>query len=196
VGYVRWGRTACPNGAEVVYKGYIAGGHFNVAGSGANYLCTHENPQAGPGNVAGVHLHSAKLYGTELVADLPYGNNKPFSNENLSGENVQHQDLLCALCYRPKRSYSVMIPGRQDCGIGNSAWALEYKGYLAAGYAGGSTSSQRTEYICIDEAPEGRPGVQGSNSQSYIIPVEPVCGALPCPAYNATNEVTCAVCSR
>ena len=128
----------------MVFSGYIAGKRVYESGSGSNYLCTHESPRAGPNNVPGTQYMSARFSGVEFDLDSPYGNNQPFSNANFREGNVHGQDLLCALCYRPKRSYSVMIPGRHDCGLFNSDWTLEYKGYLAAAYS--YNTFQRTAY--------------------------------------------------
>ena len=35
VAYVRWGRTVCPSGAQVVYKGRAAGSHYSQPGGGS-----------------------------------------------------------------------------------------------------------------------------------------------------------------
>jgi hypothetical protein len=194
VTYYRWGRTTCGNGSEVVYKGYMAGAHYSIdfVGSGANYLCVPENPQPGPGNVAGIQQASGRLYGVEYQLNDPYGPNQPFSFENNGGQSLQYQDAVCALCHRPKRSSNAMMPGRQDCLAGNSDWILEYKGYLMSAHHSGI----RTEYVCVDEAPEARPGGEAINFQSTFDPVQAVCGTLPCPPYIQGDEVTCAVCSR
>jgi hypothetical protein len=142
--------------------------------------------------VAGIQTYSGRLYGIEFMMPSPYGHKQPFSNENLGQQSLSSQDAVCALCYRPNRSYSVMMPGRQDCGAGNSDWVLEYKGYLMSAYY----DYQRTEFICVDEAPEARPGGAATSNGASFAPVQAFCGSLPCPPFVSGDEVTCAVCSR
>ena len=45
VAYVRWDRTACPSGAQVVYKGIAAGSHYSHSGGGSNYQCVTLEPK-------------------------------------------------------------------------------------------------------------------------------------------------------
>jgi len=185
--YVRWGRTTCNNGAEVVYKGYIAGGMYNKMGSGSNLLCLHQTPQWGR-TVPGVQGYSG-LYGSEYRIHDPYGRNAPFSYENLGGQDdLLCQDALCVVCLVPKSTHTLMIPGRQDCGAGLN---LEYKGYLMSAYR----VDHPGDYICVDEAPEVREGGKSDTLQNLLYPVEVTCGTLPCSQFPNGNEVTCAVCS-
>ncbi|KXJ27293.1 Short-chain collagen C4 [Exaiptasia diaphana] len=44
VEYIRWGKTSCPYGADLVYKGRIGGEHYTHLGGGANYVCVPEVP--------------------------------------------------------------------------------------------------------------------------------------------------------
>ena len=56
-----------------------------------------------------------------------------------------------------------MIPGKTKCHAG---WALEYAGYLMAGYHGHTA----TDYYCIDKDPENLPDGEGDASlQSSVL---------------------------
>jgi hypothetical protein len=193
--YTRWGRTTCEEGATAVYKGYVAGNMYDKDGSGGNYLCVREGPQWGSGNVGGTQEVSGKLHGIQyrFWTEHGYGNNKPFSYANNQGASLNERDAVCVVCYRPNSSTNLMIPGGQDCGVGNDDWNLEYKGYLMSE----RLAHQRAEYICVDEAPEARPRVGAAAANiGTIHPVQVACGGLPCGEYKDGNEVTCAVCSK
>jgi len=72
---------------------------------------------------------------------------------------------------------------------------MEYAGYLVADYTGSTSSHQRSNYMCWDEAPEVAVG--GINhDQAVIYPVEVQCGSLPCSLYITGRELTCVVCSK
>lgn len=45
VKYVRWGRTTCPSGADIVYKGIVGGSHYSHSGGGGEYLCLPKYPK-------------------------------------------------------------------------------------------------------------------------------------------------------
>jgi hypothetical protein len=56
--YTRWGATSCHNAANDVslrtlYSGVVLGSHYQHPGSGANYLCFHEHPDAAPRGALG-----------------------------------------------------------------------------------------------------------------------------------------------
>lgn len=48
VNYKRWGRTSCPYGSDILYKGYAAKNAFNSRGGGSNFLCLPEDPEDPP----------------------------------------------------------------------------------------------------------------------------------------------------
>jgi len=194
--YIRWGRTTCPAGARVLYKGYMAGSQFNQVGAGSNYLCVHEKPQWSKSNVPGVQAWSSLLYGTEYEIHAAGGfpNNKPFESDNARGADLANRDAVCVLCYVPNSSTNFMLPGRQDCGEDNDDLKLEYKGLLASNSVNWG-DQHRSEFICIDEAPEARLGSEADLNGALLYPVQVACGSLPCPDYVNGNEVTCAVCS-
>ena len=55
--------------------------------------------------------------------------------------------------------------------------------------------AQQTEYICVDEDPEGRPGTSGNADGAFLYPVEARCGSLPCLPYFSGHELACVVCT-
>ena len=58
------------------------------------------------------------------------------------------QDAPCAVC-EPVGRVNLMVPGTYNCPQG---WTQEYKGYLMSSHY---THARSSEYICVDEAPEG-----------------------------------------
>jgi len=187
VSYVRWGRTTCPAGNFALYKGFMAGPYYGVGGSGANFLCMGEKPQfvnSIPGRQgAGGVLHGVELDNTEVFKGL-------FSSENIPGGVLTSQDMPCVRCYVEGSSDLMMFPGRQDCGP--SGYDLQYKGFLVSEWHG---PRGRSEFACMDTAPEGLQGGQADNNQGIVYPVEVSCGSLPCNPYVDGLEVTCAVCT-
>ncbi|XP_076454629.1 uncharacterized protein LOC143289519 [Babylonia areolata] len=164
--YVRWGRTGCPDSAELVYSGVVGGSSYDTDGGAANRLCLTLTPQAG--NVTGARTY---IYGAEYK----------FS---------EHHDLdvVCALCRSPLPS-TIMVPGTQTCPKG---WRRQYAGHLTAGMVGHRAASQ---YLCLDGRPESRPGSQENRNGALFYYVFTECGSLPCPPYY-NMYVSCVVCSR
>ena len=176
--YVRWGRTSCPNtpGTELVYKGRAAGSHYTHSGGGANYLCVTEEPQslkflAGENN-------NAILYGAEYQA-----------GGGLPHNPLHDQDVPCSLCHMTTRGSVFMLAGRYEC---PSGWTREYYGYLVAAHY----KHQRSMFECMDIEPEKVDGGHANHDGALFYHVEPRCGSLPCPRYENTKEMTCAVCSK
>ena len=177
--YIRWGRTSCPDtpGTELVYAGRAAGSHYKHGGGGANYLCVTEDPQslrflAGENN-------AAILYGSEYQAD----------HNNLPHRRLHDQDVPCALCHMTARRAVFMLPGRYEC---PSGWTREYHGYLVAAHH----KHHRSMFECMDIAAEKVDGGHANHDGALFYHVEPRCGSLPCPRYENTKEMTCAVCSK
>ena len=63
----------------------------------------------------------------------------------------------------------------------------EFYGYLVSEYH---------MYECMDVSPETIQGEQSNQDGVLFFHVEPRCGSLPCPPYENTREMTCAVCSK
>ena len=63
VTYVRWGRTNCPNTAELVYAGRAGGSLWSVNGGGSNYQCLTNEHQSfffEPGTDCSCSLHAQR----------------------------------------------------------------------------------------------------------------------------------------
>jgi hypothetical protein len=176
--YVRWGRSVCPTGANVVYKGYAAGGHWNNPGSGADTLCLSEAPTWLGYDDA--DLNGATIFGTEYATA---GHGVP------SLAAVDDRDANCVVCEVP-RSTRLMIPGQTGC---PATWTLEYAGYLMSAHF----QNHRQDWICVDAAPEAA-GSSAALEGHMLYPTEAECGSLPCQAggYVQNREVTCAVCTK
>ena len=118
------------------------------------------------------------LYGAEYQAN---------SGQPLHG--VNDQDIPCAFCYISSRAAVFMLPGRYTC---PSGWTREYYGYLMSE----RHDHRRSTFECMDVSPETVPGGQSNHDAALFYHVEPRCGALQCPPYENTKEMTCAVCSK
>jgi len=188
--YTRWGRTVCPTGATEVYKGQMAGAWYNQVGGAANHLCLPEVPQWGA-VVAGDQA-SAQVYGVEYHFNGEYGaDNKPFSWENTNFNALYDHEAPCVVCFNPSRNHQLMIPARVNCST--DGWNTEYTGYLVSDYYG----HRRSEYICLDRAPEILVGSNPADQNGrLILPVQTDCASMVCPPYASGSEVACAVCSK
>ena len=177
--YIRWGRTVCPSdqGTQLVYSGRAGGTRWEHKGGAANYLCMPDDPD---------HLqYQSGVQGKSYMAGVEY-----YYNSLPSLSSINFHNVPCALCYVPIRSVAVMIPAKTQCPIN---WTLEYIGYLMSEYR----NYGRTMYECVDSNPESVPELNvGSDPRLYFELVEPYCGGLSCPPYNAEKELTCAVCTR
>jgi hypothetical protein len=163
----------------------MTGAYFNDGGNGANYLCMPEEPKfvrPTPGRQA----WTSYIVGMELENPLP----GTFLSDNVAGGSLYNQDLLCAVCYVSDSSTQIMIPGRPDCHA--TGFDLQYQGFLVAEAA---SARKRGEYVCVDEAPEGRPGGSGNDDNGVVYTVQVGCGSLPCNPYVDGYEVPCAVCT-
>ena len=159
-------------------------------GSGANHLCLNDQAIKISTNVPGIQLNVGTIGSVEYDFGPGFGDNKPFSWANAGGKTLQDQDAVCVLCFVSSASTSVMIPGVQDC---PASWNLEYYGVLMS--EGDVEGRMRTEYICVDQAPEGRPGYEADGKLGRITVVEMRCGSATCSSHAVGDGVGCAVCS-
>ncbi|XP_074631113.1 uncharacterized protein LOC141889700 [Acropora palmata] len=180
VNYVRWGRTSCPNGAQIVYQGIIGGELYKHHGGGSQYLCLPRIPKYD--KYQNGHQGAGYVYGTEYEVSQYNGN--PFDR------NLHDHDAPCAVCFVKSRGSMLMMPARNDC---PSGWTKEYHGYLMTADRGDKHS---TEFICVDGNPEYVHGSDRNSNGALLYPVEGVCGSLPCLPYVAGRELTCAVCTK
>ncbi|XP_071960022.1 uncharacterized protein [Antedon mediterranea] len=185
--FTRWGRTDCPNSAELIYKGRTAGPPYGSTGSGANYLCLTDNPQY-KFTVGLSQVERGSVYGTEYR----YGDFKftPLKDNHF-------YDVPCAICQAP-RSVTLMIPAVTEC---PNSWTKEYDGYLMTS----RDDRKRTEFICVDENQCLVPGRDSARRQlpdteaSTLFLVEGKCnhsgGGLNCSVYGDSLELSCVVCT-
>ncbi|XP_078364886.1 uncharacterized protein LOC144649286 isoform X2 [Oculina patagonica] len=178
VQYVRWGRTTCPSGVEIVYKGIIGGEHYNHPGGGVNYLCLPHNPKYD--KYKDGWQHSGYVYGTEYEVNTF----NPFK------KNLHDHEAPCAVCFAKSRGSMLIMPARNDC---PSGWTEEYHGYLMTENYG---HKKQRDFICVDENAESVPGTKANKNGALLYPVQGQCGALPCGPYVAGREFTCAVCTK
>ena len=82
-----------------------------------------------------------------------------------------------------------MIPAKYTC---SSNWTTEYYGYLMAE----RTSHKRSQFTCVDRSLTPVIGTRHNQFGPGFFFVEGRCGSLPCPPYEETKELTCAVCTK
>ncbi|XP_076335759.1 uncharacterized protein LOC143238967 isoform X2 [Tachypleus tridentatus] len=172
---------------EIVTR-VVAAGYNGHTGGGADYQCLPHKPQYGyknPGAQYTTKLGGSSMYGTEYRGDSIY----PFKNDNNDGKSLNQMDSVCAVCYVPVRSITLMIPAWRECPTG---WTLEYNGYLMASHY----KQHRSNFVCVDEMPESKESGENTSGGSYLYPVEGICGAIPCPHYSDGLELTCVVCTK
>ncbi|XP_022805963.1 short-chain collagen C4-like [Stylophora pistillata] len=178
VKYTRWGRTTCPSGVQIVYKGITGGDHYQHPGGGVNYLCLPKTPRYG--RYKSGWQHSGYVYGTEYeVSDF-----NPFYR------NLHNHDAPCVVCFAKSRSTMLMMPARNDC---PSGWVEEYDGYLMTEFY---NHPKQRDYICVDKWAEYIPGTRANRDGALLYPVQGKCGSLPCSPYVSGRELTCAVCTK
>ena len=178
VTYIRWGRTACPSeaGTELVYEGIAAGTHYTHRGGSATHLCLPKQP-----------LYSNYDPGVEGLSPL-YG--MEYQIPNAIDSNLHDDNVPCAVCYASTRSTVLMVPARNSCP--SSSWTLEYSGYLMTEHH----THQRSSFECVDKDAESIPGSSSNNNGALIYHVEATCNGIPCPPYDTSKELTCAVCTQ
>ncbi|XP_013421255.1 uncharacterized protein LOC106181429 [Lingula anatina] len=185
--YTRWGRTKCGASSKLLYEGYTAGSWYEHKGGASNYICLPHDPQWG-NYQDGFQNSGTKIYGTEY--EMGHYSNDPFQRINFGGKNFKDHDAPCAVCYTQGRTSHVMIPAWKTCPAG---WTREYHGYLVAQ----QNSQYRTEFVCLDEAPEVVAGGVANKNGALFYVSEAYCGhSLPCPKYVHGRELTCVVCSK
>ena len=176
--YVRWGRKQCPNQAEMIYTGQMAGPSHSSSGSGANPLCLVANPVFGDHNDK--DQNGARIYGIQYATS---GYGLPLFS------SLNSKSVPCTVCFLNHKSSPIMIPASHTC---PDYWALEYAGYLFAAHY----SHKKTNWICIDQHAESLSS--STSSQSYLYPTEVECGSISCSrtygGYIQDKEMTCAVC--
>jgi len=178
--YVRWGHDQCPSTAQLVYSGRVTGPNWDHSGGGSNPQCLPMDPNfLTP--ISG-NQHRALMYGAEYRTNTD-------SNSHVHGRH--NFDVPCAVCHVAERSTVYMVPAKYTC---PTEWTREYYGYLMAQDSG--TGHYRTQHTCIDIALKPVPGTSANNDGFLFYFVEGRCGSLPCPPYDNTKELSCAVCTK
>ena len=177
--YTRWGHYSCPQntGARLLYTGRAAGPHYKHKGGGSNPQCLPLYPTYFKYH-SGSQSDISYIYGTE------------YERTNPLVSNTDDGDVPCAVCYVPTRTSMYMIPARYSC---PSGWTREYYGFLMSE----SYKHYRTQYLCVDSSFKiVSNSVKHDQAGQEFFPVEGRCGTLPCPPYEQTKELTCAVCTK
>lgn len=189
--YTRWGRTTCADGASIIYTGYTAGASWNTGGSSASYVCLSDTPDF-VNAVPGEQKWKAGIQGTKYKLDADYSyNNKPFSFANNAGMKINAGNAPCVVCRTSNRYDTVEVWGKSKCPADNMK--LEYSGFVMTNFP--SEEHSRTQYLCVDSAPEVVPGTYQGEGEARLYLVEAGCSTLVCPPYIKNYEVSCAVCT-
>lgn len=176
--YTRWGRTVCPDTADVVYKGEAAGSWYQ-SGGGANLQCFPENP----GYLNTTKSEESKLYGVEFEVSGSqwFGVAKQMHNKNMP----------CVVCQTKSRATTLMSPATTQCHDGS--WTFEYNGYLMAGHP----NHRRNTFVCVDKDPESIEGQDADTNGELLYHTSVDCHNLGnCPPYRDNSELACVVCSK
>ena len=172
VSYIRWGNNTCPYGANTIYQGVAAGGHYSHSGSPSNMMCLPPNPMRFPDNL--YQSGSYYAYGVEYQV----------------GGQLNHADdrnMPCAVCEVNGKSSTLMIPSHYECPTG---WHMEYNGYIMAGR---SNHAGSTMYNCIDKHLQQISGSGGDHGGHQLYTIYASDGQfLPTDGY----ALTCVLCSK
>ena len=176
--YVRWGHDQCPSTAQLVYSGRAGGSLNSHTGSSSNPQCLPLDPNfLTP--ISG-HPDRSLMYGAEYETNT-------HSNSHVHGRH--NTDVPCAVCHVSNRTAVYMVPAKYTC---PSGWTREYYGYLMAE----RYTHRRSQYTCVDTAFKSVPGSSTNENGLLFYFVEGRCGSLPCPPYDNTKELSCAVCTK
>ena len=178
--YVRWGHDQCPSTAQLVYCGRTGGPRYTHSGGGSNPQCLPLDPNFLT-SISGTQTR-AYMYGAEYETWT-------YSNSHVHGRH--DTDIPCAVCHVSSRTAVYMVPAKYTCPTG---WTREYYGYLMAEYY--TSSHYRSQYTCVDTALKPVTGSSADREGLLFYFVEGRCGSLPCPPYDQTRELSCAVCTK
>ena len=177
--YVRRGHDQCPSTAQLVYSGRAGGSQHNQAGGGSNPQCLPMDPNfLTP--ISGTQS-KALMYGAEYETHTD-------SNSYLHGR--QSTDVLCAVCHVSNRTAVYMVPAKYTC---PTEWTREYYDYLMTEYY---SSHHHSQFTCMDIAFKPVTRSSADHNGLLFFFVEGRCGSLPCPPYDNTKELSCAVCTK
>ena len=179
--YVRWGHDECPSTAQLVYSGRTGGPKWDHSGSGSNPQCLPLDPNfLTP--ITGNQRYRAYMYGAEY---------QTYTDSNSRVHGRHDTDIPCAVCHVSNRTAVYMVPAKYTCPTG---WTREYYGYLMSSRH--HYSHYRTQFTCMDTTLKSVVGSSADQNSLGFYFVEGRCGSLPCPPYDNTRELSCAVCTK
>ena len=178
--YVRWGKTTCPSGADVVYSGRAAGAKYDHKGGTSDHHCLPNNPQYLFQDTANTWV--TQLYGVEYEMR---GSTSPYNS-------IYQADMPCVVCNANGRSQLLMVPARYTCPTG---WSREYYGYMMTEGVDSARGGRKTT-ICVDDSAEAVPGSGTRTNPSPGVMMRANCNGIPCPPYQSNKLLTCAVCTK
>jgi hypothetical protein len=146
-----WGKRHCPGASEQLYKGFMAGSHYNHGGSGSNYICmTTDNPNP-PSGFSDGNQASSLLYGTEY--------------ENTGAIDANHNgDAACAVCryFSPHKDVYVQWGRSNSC---SNSHAMVYQGYVM----GEKYTHHRSTRVCVHTFRETHPNSSSSSHDGALL---------------------------
>lgn len=195
--YPRWGRTTCPSGSKVIYKGVMAGPDYRSSGGGSNYQCLPDDPEYEPTTTTPKAFHSS-LRSVHYYTE---------GDDSLLGKARERRYTPCVICETEQRIMTLMIPAKTRCPT--SEWTLDYKGYVMSElehtYRKPKDFTQSQErasrsYVCVDSDAESLYS-KTTYYGAILHPVYAQCaadgGLLNCPPYRDDNSaLSCVVCSK
>ena len=163
----------------VFLVGVTGGSHHTHTGGSPDYICLPTDPEF-------LHVDAESQVPRNYVYSVQYetGSFTPLNH-------LASFDAPCAVCRVTGRGTVLMIPAKTTC---PTNWTTEYRGYLMSSQF---QHVRQTEYTCLDESPEIRPGTEEYNPGGTFDVVEVRCtsGKLPCPPYSNGDELACVVCT-
>ena len=178
--YIRWGNDSCPDTAatQLVYAGRAGGTLYNAQGGGAEKLCLPDDPDYISDPKSTSASYTSTIYGAE------------YETYNGPHNNLNNQNVPCAVCYASTRAAMIMVPAKTEC---PSSWTREYYGYLMTERA--HSSHYRSSFNCVDVNPGTVAGGSGNTDGALFHYVTAICNGLLCPPYVTSQALTCAVCT-
>ena len=121
-----------------------------------------------------------------------YGAEYEMYSDSNSYVNGRHNtDVPCAVCYVSNRTAVYMVPAKYTC---PSGWTREYSGFLMSEKT--TSTHHRSQFTGIGIALKSVVGSSADKEGLLFYFVEGRCGSLPCPPYDNTKELSCAVCTK
>ncbi|CAC5385928.1 unnamed protein product [Mytilus coruscus] len=157
-------------------SGIAGGAWYDYSGSAVNFLCLPHNPDVINGDLRKNPTYKDFLYGAEY-------------QDNYFAQNMDGNDVPCAVCRAKHSSSILMIPGKTSCA---GSWKMEYNGRLASGDFRSNAGSQ---YVCMDMYPEVLEKGSTDYNRKLFVGVQAKCGSRSCPPYQDNVMVPCVVCS-